>query len=170
MGKVLLSLYYILLIHLPSSNIPGGKIFSLLRGYIVSKAIKSAGSNISINKGVVLSQDLELGSNVKINENVRIRKGVIIGSNVEIAPGVTILTSNHKIDRLDIPINAQGVTEVRTVNIEDNTWIGTNAIILPGVTIGKGSVVGAGGVVTKTFSANSIIAGSPAKLIKERGC
>lgn len=62
----------------------------------------------------------------------------------------------------------QGKDKLRSISIEDDVWIGARAIILPGVTIAKGSIVGAGSVVTKSFPPYSVIAGNPARIVKSR--
>lgn len=89
------------------------------------------------------------------------------------APGVTIVTGDHRTDIIGKPIilvtNEEKLPEHdQDVIIEDDVWIGSNVTILKGVTIGKGSIVAAGAVVTKSFPPYSIIGGVPAKLIKPR--
>lgn len=83
-------------------------------------------------------------------------------------PDVVIMATSHNFDTVDIPINLQGDKPEKEVIIADDVWIGTRAIILPGVKIGKHSIIGAGAVVTKSFPENSIIGGNPAKLIRYR--
>lgn len=85
-----------------------------------------------------------------------------IGSGTYIAPNVGIITQNHDINDLSKH------TQPGNVKIGKKCWIGMNSIILPGVTLGDNTVVGAGSVVTKSFSSgNCIIVGNPAKCIKE---
>jgi len=83
-------------------------------------------------------------------------------------PEVIILTVGHKYDRLDIPMLEQGHNEPEPVTIGDDVWIGTRAIILPGISIGKGAIIGAASVVTKDVSEYAIVCGNPAKVIKSR--
>ena len=83
-------------------------------------------------------------------------------------PDILIYTTNHVSSSTDIPICKQGNTKPRPVIIEDDVWIGARVIILPGVTIKKGSIVGAGTVLTKTFPEYSIIAGNPGRVVKSR--
>jgi len=79
-----------------------------------------------------------------------------------------IFTSNHRTDRLDIPMGGQGMTESRTVVIGNDVWIGARVIILPGVHIGNGAVIGAGAVVTKDVPDYEIWGGNPARFLKSR--
>jgi acetyltransferase-like isoleucine patch superfamily enzyme len=113
------------------------------------------------------SSQIQIGAHCHINENVFIQ-GATIGDYVMIAPGVSILNSTHGFSRLDIPMVLQGRIEHLNPILEDDVWVGRNAIILPGVIIKKGSVVGAGAVVTKNIEEYSIVGGVPAKLIKMR--
>lgn len=86
---------------------------------------------------------------------------IYIGENTQIAPGVGIITSNHNI--YDLSKSAIG----KDVVIGNNCWIGMNSVILPGVILGDKTIVGAGGIVTKSFpKGHCIIAGNPAKIIR----
>ena len=80
---------------------------------------------------------------------------------------ISIYTKNHKTS-LEKPMIFQGFEEAKKVIIKDDVWIGSNVIILPGVTIESGAIIGAGSVVTKDVLKNTIVAGNPAKVIKER--
>jgi maltose O-acetyltransferase len=113
------------------------------------------------------SGNLTIGKCCHINENVFIQ-GAEIGNYVMVAPHVAILSRSHNKDRLDIPMIMQGKTEDRPPVIEDDVWIGRNAIVMPGVRIGAGSIVAAGAVVVKDVGRNQIVGGVPAKLIRHR--
>ncbi|MCL1057796.1 hypothetical protein L2729_07240 [Shewanella gelidimarina] len=93
--------------------------------------------------------------------NITIEDFVSIGS------GVHIYTSNHEFSDTTRPIFEQGHREVQPVVVEKGAWIGANAIILPGVTVGMNSVVGAGSVVTKDVVAFTVVAGQPSRVIKQ---
>ena len=93
--------------------------------------------------------------------------GVEIGANVLIAAHSTINTVSHSIERCDIPINDQPVL-TGPVIIEDDVWIGLNAVVLQGVTIGRGCVIGAGAVVTRSIPPWSIALGVPARVVGRR--
>lgn len=96
---------------------------------------------------------------------------LIIGKKVVFGPSVTIITGDHRTDVIGKYIKdvTQKLPENdKDVIIEDDVWIGTNVTILKGVTIGCGSIIAAGAVVTKSFPPYSIVGGCPAKLLKKR--
>ena len=90
-----------------------------------------------------------------------------IGSNVMMGPRVTLLAESHNHGDPALPMKSQGVSR-SSIRIEDDCWIGAGAQVLPGVTIGRGSVVGAGAVVSRDVPAYSVVAGVPARLIRDR--
>jgi acetyltransferase-like isoleucine patch superfamily enzyme len=91
-----------------------------------------------------------------------------IGNNVLMAPRVSLFAENHNFDRLDVTIMSQGVSR-SSIIIEDDCWLASNSIILAGVSVGHGSVIAAGSVVTKNVEPYSIMAGIPARVIGYRG-
>lgn len=152
---------------LPRTYMPYSIGSKYIRRFLVKNFVNSFGKNIKIETNVLLSPFIDIGNNVEINENVRIRENVYIGCNVLIAPGVQLLSTNHGSSRIDIPIKEQeGIHG--TITINDDVWIGTNAIILKDVTIGSHSIIAAGAIVTKNVPEYSIVAGVPAKIIKKR--
>jgi acetyltransferase-like isoleucine patch superfamily enzyme len=84
-----------------------------------------------------------------------------------ISPRVSIYSENHNFSETAVPMIEQGVTR-SFVKIEDDCWIAANSVILAGVTVGKGSVVAAGSIVTKDVPPYSVVAGNPAQVIKSR--
>lgn len=114
-------------------------------------------------------RNLKIGKNSGWNWGTWINAygGVEIGSNVIMGPGCIIHSANHKFDRTDIPIRLRGYIKAQ-VRIEDDCWLGANVIVLPGVTIGKGSVIGAGSVVTESIPPYSVAVGNPAKVVRSR--
>lgn len=89
-----------------------------------------------------------------------------IGNDCQFAAGCRFIDVNHEIDR-SVPINLQSCAG-RQIKIHDDVWFGANVIVLPGVTVGKGAVVGAGAVITKDIPPYEIWAGTPARKIGER--
>lgn len=110
--------------------------------------------------------DVMIGDHTRIGLHNTIIGPVIIGSHVNLAQGITVTALNHNFDDSKKRIDEQGVS-TNAVVIEDDIWIGANAVILPGVTIGHHSVVAAGAVVTKDIPPHSLVAGIPAKVIKQ---
>lgn len=167
--KIYLALYYIIAAKLPSSYFPLGHFFNSVRIKLVKRFISGVGSNVKVQRGVRFGNGkfISIGSHCEINENVYIQRAVI-GSYVMIAPNVAILGASHKFDSIEVPMILQGVDKVISPIIEDDVWIGRNVVIMPGVKIGKGSIIGAGAVVTKDVNPYSIMGGIPAKVIKSR--
>jgi acetyltransferase-like isoleucine patch superfamily enzyme len=81
---------------------------------------------------------------------------------------VQVISGSHIFDNPDVPVRFQG-TAYGNVSIGEDCWLGTNVVVLPGVTIGKGAVVGAGAVVTKDVPEYAIALGIPAKVVGHRG-
>jgi acetyltransferase-like isoleucine patch superfamily enzyme len=114
-------------------------------------------------------ENLSIGRRVAINDDFWVNaKGTVeIGDHVLIGPSVIIHSANHNMDRRDIPIRDQGHTPAKVV-IEENVWLGARVTVLPGVTVGRGAVVAAGAVVTKDVAPYTIVAGVPAKHLRDR--
>lgn len=89
---------------------------------------------------------------------------VRIGADCQIGPGVQLLTATHPVSPIPRRDKVEGSAPI---TLEDNVWLGGGAIICPGVTIGKNSVIGAGAVVTKSIPANVVAVGNPARVIRE---
>ena len=110
--------------------------------------------------------DVIIGDHTRIGLHNTIIGPVTIGSHVNLAQGITITALNHNFDDSEKRIDQQGVT-TKEVVLEDDIWVGANAVILPGVTIGKHAVVAAGAIVTKDVPPHSLVAGVPAKVIRQ---
>ena len=133
-------------------------MLSQITGQIIHESV-TVFTPASINYG----KNIKIGKNVFINFNCTFLDlgGIIIEDNVLIAPNVSLLSEGHPTD----PHKRQSLVP-GLVHIKKNVWIGANATILPGVTIGENSIVAAGAVVTKDVPDNSVVGGIPAKTIK----
>lgn len=94
--------------------------------------------------------------------------GVSIGDKVMIAAFASLFAANHSFADPNLPMQDQGMNTRGGIVIEDDVWIGTHAVILDGVTIGTGSVVGAGAVVTRSVPPFSVVTGVPARVVRQR--
>lgn len=111
-------------------------------------------------------QNTYIGDHVYINYLCTIldNNTVKIGNHVMFGPMVQLYTAVHP---LQAETRNQGWEIAKTIVIEDNVWLGGSAVILPGIRIGQNAVVGAGSVVTRSVAANTVVAGNPARVIKE---
>lgn len=128
--------------------------------------LKSVGKSTFFLRGVKLkfARNITIGSHCVINSGVHLdgRGGLIIGDNVDIASDAMLITAGH-----DINSNSHRYT-VAPVVVHNRSWIATRAMILPGVTLGEGSVVAAGAVVTRDVPAFTVVGGVPAREIGKR--
>src|SRR5690606_8511807 len=117
------------------------------------------------------SENIEIGNHVYIGPEAYIfaQGGLLIDDGTIIGPRVTILTSNHNFDSLDLQrVPYDGKNRLKQVTICKNVWIGANVSRVPGVTIGEGSVIAMGSVVTKDVRPYTVVGGNPAVVIKYR--
>lgn len=142
-----------------------------LRGLYWGLFFKKSGKGINIMPHFICLSPMgvEMDDFVSINHHTEIsgQGGVKIGKFVLIGPYCSILSSNHEFRYIHKPIQYQEITR-NPVIIEDDVWLGRNVTVLPGVTIGRGSIIGAGAVVTKSIPEFVIAGGVPAKVIKNR--
>lgn len=110
--------------------------------------------------------NIEIGENFYSNHNLIILDGnkVIFGDNVFIAPNCAFYTAGHPID---VNRRNQGLEYAKPIKIGNNVWIGGNVVVLPGVTIGDNTVIGAGSIVTRDIPANVVAVGNPCRVIKQ---
>lgn len=170
MRKIIcLLIYYSVLRYLPAWTNKYTKWCKKLRYHCCKNLFDCCGIDVNVEKGANFGtgKGICIGDNSGIGINCQIRGPLEIGSDVMMGPEVLILTQNHCHHNIDIPMRLQGYVK-EAVKIGDDCWIGQRAIILPGVTLGRGVIVAAGAVVTKSFPDYSIIGGVPAKILKKR--
>lgn len=133
--------------------------------------VKKMGKGFKIGAGSIIMNpgNVEIGDFSTIGRNTIIGDGgeLKIGSFVMIGPYCHIVSANHQFTDWSKPMRMQKIIS-KSIEIEDDVWIGSGVIVLPGVKIGRGSIVGANAVVTKDVKPYSIVAGVPAVFIKYR--
>jgi len=117
----------------------------------------------TINNGV---GHVIIGDRTRIGLGNTLIGPVTIGNDIRLAQNVVLSGLNHNYTDISLPIHAQGVSTAPIV-IEDETWIGSNAVIVAGVTVGKHCIVAAGSVVTKSVPPYSVVVGNPARVLKQ---
>lgn len=132
-------------------------------------ASAAAGLYIYPHVHIIFSNKIKTGQRVAINVGSYLdgRGGIEIGDHVMIGPNCMMSSCEHGIDRWDVPMSQQPI-KYGKITIEDDVWLGGNVCVKSGVTIGRGSVVAAGAVVTKNVPEFSIVGGVPAKVIRDR--
>lgn len=134
------------------------------------------GENALVCHGAILQGNIKIGCNSSVQTNSMLigygtkenKEGqIIIGDNVRIAPYVVMVAANHVFSNPNELICNQGLDR-KSIVVEDDVWIASRVNIMAGVTIGRGSVIAAGAVVTKDVPPYSVVGGVPAKIIKRR--
>lgn len=130
------------------------------------------GMKNTVAPGAIIQGNVSLGDHCSVQTGTMIigagEQGPIrIGNYVRIAPFVQMIATNHRFADPDKTIHSQGM-DPAPITIEDDVWVGGRVIITAGVTVGRGSVLAAGAVVTKDVAPYSVVGGVPAKFIKSR--
>lgn len=146
----------------------GGGGFRKIRGHLAKGFIDYCGNNVNIEPHCRFDYALKIGNNSGIGEHSELYGDITIGNDVMMGTNCIIYTVNHRFDNLTIPMRLQGNQASLPVIIDDDVWIGGRVTILPGVHIGKGSILAAGAVVTKDVPEFAVVGGNPAKIIKYR--
>lgn len=149
----------------PYSRLWGRVVVRNLGRLRIGNRVRLVGSITAIELGTGVDGCLEIGDNVFINYGTSIAamQYVRIGANCSIGTYAIIIDNNfHRIE----PDRRREMPESAPVILEENVWLGSRVTVLPGVTIGRDSVIGAGSVVTHSIPARSLAAGVPAKVLK----
>lgn len=167
---VALFFYYLIAKNLPGPPTPFGAFGQWIRSLLARQIFLEMGRNVRIHQNVHFGSgtSIRIGDNSALAPDCWIASDTTIGSDVMMAPDVTILSATHGIDRIDLPMRLQPLPLKRPVVIGDDVWLGTRILILPGVRVGSHSIIGAGSVVTKDVAEYAIVAGNPAKFIRDR--
>jgi len=153
-----------------------GRCFDIAEGVeIKGLGNLTLGDGASVESGCTLlcpGAPLRLGRRCYLNKNVRLGSAgdapLSLGDNVMVGPNVVMDTSRHNDARTDVPMKDQGLAYA-PILVGDDVWIGANVVITCGVTVGRGSIVGAGAVVTRDVPEFAVVGGVPARLIRMRG-
>lgn len=146
------------------------------RGKLLSEMLGSCGENVTVQQpvSILYGKHTSVGSDVFINGGCTLQDSarITIGDRVVIAPDVKLYCGEHAVDatqrwKRDASGVLKLVTTTRPISIGSDVWIGGGVTVLPGVTIGSNVVVGAGAVVTRNVPDNCVVAGVPARVIRE---
>lgn len=141
----------------------------LLNRFFVQKILRINGSipwPVHPTSRILYSKNIKIGNRSfpgnNIGNYIQGRCGIIIGDNCRFGPGVGLISANHALNNYDVWIKSDPIT------IGDNVWLGMNVVVMPGVEIGSNVVIGSNSVVTKNVPSNTIAAGNPCKIIKQK--
>ncbi len=141
------------------------------------RSLKKCGSNVSFGNNVEIDwKNCSVGNDVSVGQGalfICALAPIVIGSHTMFGPNVTLITGDHRTDLVgkwmkDITNEEKLPENDQPIIFEGDNWIGANATILKGVTIGRGAIVASGAVVTKNVPRYSIVGGVPAKVISWR--
>lgn len=161
--------YYFFARHLPSSYAPYALGSGRLRSFLCKRLFDYCGKGVNVEHGAFFGggRGIRIGNNSAIGLNARISGPLAIGDDVMMGPNVSIYTQNHETENIHKPMRLQTAPKKKVV-IGSDCWIGANAVILPGVTVGKGVIIGAGAVVSRDVPDYAVVGGVPARVIKYR--
>lgn len=164
--------YYGFARHLPTSYRyqPLGRFSKLCRAMACKRLFRICGQRVNVEHGAnfYTGWEVEIGDDSSLGVDCMVPFDLKVGKDVMMGPYVVVIGENHQFDNCELPMRLQGTIKAAPVHIGDDVWIGARAIILPGVTIGKGAIIGAGAVVTKDIPPYAICAGVPAQVLKYR--
>jgi maltose O-acetyltransferase len=167
---IFLAIYKIFARNMPASGFRyGGNLSKKFRVFCCKQIFRSVGINVNIERGANFNRgfEIEIGDFSGIGVNCFVPDNIVIGKDVMMGPNCYILDRNHIVDRIDIPMRGRGFIFKQTI-IEDDVWIGRQCIFTPGRIVRRGTILGAGTVLTKDFPEYSVVGGNPSRLLKTR--
>ena len=156
--------------HLPWGPRPGGGLAKRFRRFLAERMLDECGQDVNVEHGAWFGsgKGIRLGDRSDLGMDALIMGPLTVGADVMMGPRCVLISDNHATSDTGRPMNRQGYVPSRAIVVEDDVWIGAGVTILPGVRVGRGSVVGAGAVVTKDVPAWSVAAGNPARVVRTR--
>ncbi len=151
------------------------RVWSRIKMVLLRPAFRRTGTHFIFDpEGHYTFENVEVGDDVTISYDclfLAARSRIVIGSKAMIGPGVMIIGGNHNTavpGRFMYDVRDKKPEDDRDVIIEDDVWVGARAVILKGVTVGRGSIVAAGAVVNKDVPPYAVVGGVPARVISRR--
>lgn len=156
---------------LPYSVTAGfGPVAKTIRRWAASHLLDRAGDHLNVEKGAWFGsgKGVRIGDRSGLGLDCLVLGPLTLGDDVMVGPRCMFISEGHATDDVTRPMNQQGMTPPRPITVEDDVWIGAQVVVLPGVSIGTGSIVAAGSVVTKDVPPGSVVAGVPAAVVAWR--
>lgn len=156
--------------HLPWSWRPLGGPSRRLRAALAARMLDGCGREVNIEHGAWFGtgRGVSVGDYSDIGVDALVMGPLEVGANVMMGQRCVLLAGRHDFRRTDIPMNRQGFLPEKAVVLEDDVWLGSNVVVLPGRRVGRGSIVGAGSVVTADVPPYSVVGGNPARVLASR--
>jgi maltose O-acetyltransferase len=156
--------------HLPWGPRPGGGVAKRIRRALAERMLDECGEQVNVEHGAWFGsgRGIRLGDRSDLGMDALIMGPLTVGADVMMGPRCVLISLGHATHETRRPMNRQGFVPPRPIVIEDDVWIGAGVTVLPGVRVGRGSVVGAGSTVTKDVPPWSVAAGNPARVVRQR--
>lgn len=162
-------LYHFFARHLPRSTVPWSCGSRAVRVSLVRGFASHVHPTANIERGAsITSRNVSVGARSGVGIDCWVQGPLTIGTDVMMGPECRIYTRNHASGQADAPMFSQGFEAPRPVVIEDDVWLGARVMVMPGIRIGRGSIVAAGAVVTSDVDPFTVVGGVPARFIRNR--